>query len=158
MNENYRYHEKFSDNIFVLGQIVCRKTTFLQNLARNEMSRELKRVNWILKIAWTKDREKKIASSFENTPISFSYLTNIDKFNMLIQNSQWKTKEDYDNEFKNENILGEKRVDKFIVIDNVLGLVINLINLVDFLTASRKFGYLLFIYFITYIHQMSTGK
>ena len=77
---------------------------------------------------------------------------------MLIQNSQWKTKEDYDNEFKNENILGEKRVDKFIVIDNVLGLVINLINLVDFLTASRKFGYLLFIYFITYIHQMSTGK
>ena len=152
MNENYRYHKKCSDNIF--GQIVCRKATFVQNLARNEMSGELKRVDWILEIALTKDREKK----YENTPISFSYLTNIDKFNVLIQNSHWKTKEDYDNEFKNKNILGEKRVDKFIVMDNVLGLVISLINLVDFLTVSRKFGYMLFIYFIAYIRQMPTGK
>ena len=128
MNENYRYQEKFSGNIFVLGQIVSRR------------------------------QRKKIASCFENTPISFSYLTNIDKFNALIQNSQWKTKEEYDDEFKNENILGEKRVDKLIVMDNVLGLVISLINLVDFLTVSRKFGYMLFFYFIPYIRQMSTGK
>ena len=43
----------------MLGQIVCRKTNFVPNLARNEMSGELKLVDWILKMALTKDKEKK---------------------------------------------------------------------------------------------------
>lgn len=33
MTENYQYDTKFTDNILVVGQTGCGKTTFVQNLA-----------------------------------------------------------------------------------------------------------------------------
>ena len=47
---NYTCDSKFSGNVLVLGQTGWGKTMFLQNIARNNMFCELKKVNWIYKI------------------------------------------------------------------------------------------------------------
>ena len=49
MTENCQYDTKFTDNILVVGQTGCGKTTFVQNLAQNKMFSKLKSVNWISK-------------------------------------------------------------------------------------------------------------
>ena len=41
--ENILYDGKFSDNILVVGQTGCGKTTFVENLGRNKMFGEIKR-------------------------------------------------------------------------------------------------------------------
>ena len=95
-------------------------------------------------------------SCFENTPISFSYLTNIEKFDVLIQNSQWKTKEDYDDEFKNEDILGERKVDKLIVMDNVLGLADKPNDFGSFFNRLQKIWiYAIFLFHILYLSNVN---
>ena len=95
-------------------------------------------------------------SCFENTPISFSYLTNIEKFDVLIQNSQWKTKEDYDDEFKNEDILGERKVGKLIVMDNVLGLADKPNDFGSFFNRLQKIWiYVIFLFHILYLSNVN---
>ena len=56
-SKNYTYNGKFTDNIIVLGQTGCGKTTVVQNLAKNNMF-DLKSVDWISKIALSKNREE----------------------------------------------------------------------------------------------------
>ena len=34
---NYTYDDKFEDNILVVGQTECGKTTFIQKLAKNKL-------------------------------------------------------------------------------------------------------------------------
>ena len=95
-------------------------------------------------------------SCFENTPISFSYLTNIEKFDVLIQNSQWKTKEDYDDEFKNEDILGERKVGKLIVMDNVLGLADKPNDFGSFFNRLQKIWiYVIFLFHVLYLSNVN---
>ena len=38
----YNYDGKFEGNILIVGQIGCRKTTFIQKLAKNNLLGELK--------------------------------------------------------------------------------------------------------------------
>ena len=37
MSENYTYDTTFSDNILVVGQMGCGKTSFVQGLSKNKM-------------------------------------------------------------------------------------------------------------------------
>lgn len=43
MDVNYSYNGKFNGNVLIFGQTGCGKTTFIQNLAKNKMFRNLKR-------------------------------------------------------------------------------------------------------------------
>ena len=46
---NYTYDAKFEGNILVVGRTECGKTTFIQNMGKNQMFQELKEVTWISK-------------------------------------------------------------------------------------------------------------
>ena len=41
---NYTYDAKFEGNILVVGRTECGKTTFIQNMGKNQMFQELKEV------------------------------------------------------------------------------------------------------------------
>ena len=59
MDGGYSNDGKYEGNISVLGQTGCRKTTFIQNLAKN------KQKYWITKIPLSAQREKNISSCFQ---------------------------------------------------------------------------------------------
>ena len=86
MNQNYTYNGRFTDNIPVLGQTCCGKTTFVKNLARNKMFGKLKSVEWVSKTTLSKNRKKQIASCFKDTKIIFNYPSDINDFNTLLEN------------------------------------------------------------------------
>ena len=46
---NYRYDAKFEGNILVMERTGCSKTTFVQNLGKNQMFGDIKEVLWISK-------------------------------------------------------------------------------------------------------------
>ena len=46
---NYRYDAKFEGNIFAMERTGCSKTTFVQNLGKNQMFGDIKEVLWISK-------------------------------------------------------------------------------------------------------------
>ena len=50
MDVNYMYDGKFNENILIVGQTGCDKTTFTQNLAKNKMFAKLKEIFWLSKI------------------------------------------------------------------------------------------------------------
>ena len=56
----YSFDGKFEGNILVLGGAGCGKTTFIENLGKNRMFREIKDVMWLSKISLSKDRENNI--------------------------------------------------------------------------------------------------
>ena len=56
----YSFDGKFEGNILVLGRAGCGKTTFIENLGKNRMFREIKDVMWLSKISLSKDRENNI--------------------------------------------------------------------------------------------------
>ena len=43
MDDEYTYDEKFEDNVPIIGQTACRKTTFIQKLAKKQNVWKLKR-------------------------------------------------------------------------------------------------------------------
>ena len=48
MIENFKYDATFSDNILVVGQTPCGKTSFVQSLGKNKMfGAKLKSVDWV---------------------------------------------------------------------------------------------------------------
>ena len=47
----YTYDGKFGGNVLIVGQTGCGKTTFAQNLAKNDLFGELKEIFWISKIS-----------------------------------------------------------------------------------------------------------
>ena len=44
MDVSCKCDSKFSSNVLIVGRTGCRKTTFIQNLAKNQMLGELKNV------------------------------------------------------------------------------------------------------------------
>ena len=70
MDDEYTYDEKFEDNIPIIGQTACRKTTFIQKLAKNKMFGNLKETYWITKVPLSDQREKKLLLVFKNMLIS----------------------------------------------------------------------------------------
>ena len=58
MSQNFQYEATFTDNILMLGQTVCGKTSFVQSLDKNKtFGSNLLSVDWVSKINLTKNRE-----------------------------------------------------------------------------------------------------
>ena len=58
MNETLQYEGNFSDNILVVGQTGCGKTSFVQSLGKNKIFGDgLKGGDWVSKFNLTKNRE-----------------------------------------------------------------------------------------------------
>ena len=60
MDVNYIYDGKFNGKVLIAGQIGCGKTTFIQNLAKNKMLRNLKETFWLSKKVLSREREQNI--------------------------------------------------------------------------------------------------
>ena len=58
MDVNYMYDDKFNGNMLINGQTGCRKTTFIQNLAKNKMFGKLKEIFWLSKLHFHKIESK----------------------------------------------------------------------------------------------------
>ena len=117
-------------------------------------------VDWVSKINLTKDREDKIRQCFTYTNVHFHYPNNVEELNLRIETFQKETynedkKADSDRKIGGDgcNIFGEnKNFDKLIVRDDVSGLADKSNNFANFLTISRKFGYIcLYIFHIIYL-------
>ena len=59
MAVEYSYNGKFEGNILIVGQTGCGKTTFIQNIAKNNLFGELKEIFWISKISLSKETNRK---------------------------------------------------------------------------------------------------
>ena len=81
----YTFDGKFEGNILIVGRTGCRKTTFVQNLGKNELFGDLSTLFWISKISFSEEQEEKIKGSFENQQVHFNYPENLDDFNYLIE-------------------------------------------------------------------------
>ena len=131
----YSFDGKFEGNILIVGRTRCGKTTFVQNLGKNKLFREISSVYWISKINLSSEREEKIRKGFEDQEHSFHYPENLDDFNYLIEVFMLG-KSDYVN-----SDLGEEMIfDKLIVMDDVSGLADKSDDFANFLTVSRKYG------------------
>ena len=96
--------------------------------------------------------EYEIRQCFSYTKVEFYYPNDVEELNLIIETFQ---KETYDEDEKTNdscNIFGEnKKLDKLIVMDNVSGLADKSNDFANFLTVSRKFGYIcLYIFDIIY--------
>ena len=68
---NYSFDAKFEGNILVVGRTCCGKTTFAQNLGKNKMFGEIKKVTWLSKIPLSREREKNIMNCFIDKQMDF---------------------------------------------------------------------------------------
>ena len=98
MSQNFRYDATFTDNILVLAQTGCGKTSFVQSLGKNKIFvSNLLSVDWVSKINLTKNREDEIRQCFTYTNIDFRYPNDVEELNLLIETFQ---KETYDKDKK----------------------------------------------------------
>ena len=146
MSENFQYDGTFFDNILVVGQTGCRKTSFVQSLSKNKIFGDvLISADWVSKIKLTKSRENKFRECFSYTNVEFHFPDDSPDFNLLIETFQKVTLEDDNQETKennddnNCNISGEKKFDKLIFMDNISGLADKSNDFSNFLTVIRKF-------------------
>ena len=80
MDVNYTYDGKCEGNVLTVGQTGCSKTTFIQNIAKNNLFGELKEIFWMSKIPLSTRREKRILEGFSKN-INFKYRQPVDEFN-----------------------------------------------------------------------------
>ena len=73
---NYSYDGRFEGNILVVGRTGCGKTTFVQNLGKNKLFRDIKEVYWISKVELSADRESNIRDCFKDQDVDFKYFNN----------------------------------------------------------------------------------
>ena len=131
----YTYDGKFKGNILIVCRTGCGKTTFVQNLGKNKLFRDVKKVCWISKIELSKDREENIRDCFTDQVVKLDYPNNVEEFDDLLEMYRLRKTEYI------ENDLGENRVlDKVIVIDDVSDLADKSDEFANFLTVSRNYG------------------
>ena len=64
MTVEYSYDGKFEQNILIVGQTGCVKTTF-RKIRKNNSFGELKIIVWLSKICLSPEREKNISTCFK---------------------------------------------------------------------------------------------
>ena len=122
----------------IVGQTGCGKTTFAQNLAKNDLFDELKEIFWISKISLSLEREENIKGCLKKT-VNFTYPHSLENFNMELDFFQRKRE---DSDFNDNILMGENNVfNKLIVMDSVSGLANKSDNFANFLTISRRFNF-----------------
>ena len=120
--ENPHYYDRrFTNNILVLGQTGYGKNTFVQNLGKNKIFRELEFVDWVSKIVLDKILEKHIRSFFNYTKANFHHPDDISDFNVLIENFQSENTNTVED--KSWNIFREKIFENLIIMDGISGLL-----------------------------------
>ena len=127
----YYFHDgTFSGNILIVGRISCGKTYFTQKLAVNRFFGKLKKVEWVLYIELTSEREAEIESCF-SCNVEFHYPKGIEQFEDQLEDFKAcsNTAKVNDNIYSSdeEDIVnrgfGEKaKHDRLIVMDDVSGL------------------------------------
>ena len=134
-------------NILIVGETGCGKTTFIQNIAKNNLFGELKEIFWISKIPLSKEREKNISICFGKI-VRFNYPQTVDDFNMELTFFQRKRQLDNDIDIVigEDNdidiVIGEDNIfNKLIVMDDVSGLADKSNDFASRLTFSRKFNF-----------------
>ena len=86
MSENVQYDATFADNVLVLGQTGCGKTTFVQSLGKNKIfGSNLLSDDWVSKINLTKNRDDEIRQCFTYTNVDFHYPNDVEDLNLLIE-------------------------------------------------------------------------
>ena len=136
MNEmDFSYLAKVEGNFLVVGTTGCGNTTFVLNLGKNKIFGEIKEVVWVSKIPLSKDRENNIRDCFVDEEMDFKYRKNINEFDYLLEYFQ-REKAPCEENFLGENI----KLDRFIIMDDVLGLADKSETFANFLTVSTKFG------------------
>ena len=122
----YTYDGKFEGNILIVGRTGCGKTTFIQNMGKNKMFRDVK-VYWISKTELSKNREENIRDCFVNQIVKFDYPNNVEEFDDLLEAYRLR-KADYI-----ENDLGENMcLTSLLSWTTSLDLLTNLTNLLTF--------------------------
>ena len=153
MSENFNFAGTFSENILVVRQTGCGKVSFVQSLGRIKIFGDsLFSVDWVSKVNLTKSRENDIKECFDYTHVEFHYPDDIEIFSLLIDIFQ-KDSTDHDNQETNNdncNIFGgNRKFCKLIVMDYVSGLADKSNDFSNFLSVSRKFGYICLYIFHT---------
>ena len=72
MVSKYICNGKFEGNILLVGRTGCRKTSFAQCLAVNNIFGELEKVEWVSQIALSEQREAQIQCFF-SSQVKFHY-------------------------------------------------------------------------------------
>ena len=130
----YSYGGKFEGNILIVGQTVCGKKTFIQNIAKNNLFGELNEIFWISKIHLSMEKEKNMSVCFFKK-LKFKYPQKVDDFDMELTYFQRKRDDNVDIAMGKNNIFN-----KLIVMDDVSGLGDKSNSFANFLTVSRKFN------------------
>ena len=103
MSENFTYGTTFSDNILVVGQMGCGKTSFVKSLSKSKIFGDgLLNADWASKINLTKAREAESKKCFEYTKVEFHYPNDTNELNLNIDTFK-KDCFNEDNEEKNND-------------------------------------------------------
>ena len=96
---------------------------------------EIKETIWVSKVLLPKDRKNNLRECFVDEGMDFKYPNNIEEFNDLLEYFQ-RQKAPCE-----ENFLGKKiKLDRVLIMDDVLSLADKSETFANFLTVSRKFG------------------
>ena len=157
MSENFQKDRTFFDNILLVGQTGCGKTSFVQSLGKNKIFGDgLISVDWVPKINLTKSREDEIRECFSYTIVEFHYPDDLSDFNLLkhfkkIHLTMTTKRQKKTMTTTIVTFLERKKNDKLIVMDDASGLADKSNDFSTFLTVSRKFGFIcLYIFHIIY--------
>ena len=134
------YNVQFYGNILVVGRTGCRKTTF-EKLGLNKFFGDIK-TQWISGIDIDKTKTE-IESHFSNeTEVHIA--KEQDELDSLIETFKLRSREELNDNHDNViNSFGEnKKLDGLIIMDDVSGVADISKKSANFLTVSRKFGYI----------------
>ena len=129
MSQNFQYEATFTNNILLLGQKGCGKTSFVLSLGKNKIfGCNLLSVDWVSKINVTKNREDEMRQCFIYTNVDFHYPNDVEELNLLIETFQKETYGEDEKAYSDSkidgdgcNIFGEnKKFHQLIVMDDVL--------------------------------------
>ena len=124
------------ETFLFLGQTAYGKTTFVQNLGKNELFGKLKDVSWVTKIVLSREREQNIWSCID-VPAKLFYLENVSEFHVITDNFQRKKQSN-----DADGILGKYNIfDRLIVMDNDLGIAERSNEFGSFFIVARKFNF-----------------
>ena len=134
------YDGQFGRNIVAVVRTGCGITTFLENLRINKFFGNLVKCEWISGIDIDKKREAKIQSCFSNQT-EVHIVKERDELDSLIETFKLRTHDIPDENDVNSLFGKNKKMDRVIVMNDVLGVADISKKFANFLTVSRKFGY-----------------